>query len=572
MSFRFAIIGSGLTGTSMLYQFVRLLEHEARSGALDPICTHILVFEKRPVAGPGFPHNPEFVKPYHITNMCAGEMSVSFSQPQDFSGWIESRRADLEYCFPVLKTIMHDPSYHHYDCSHYPRALMGEYLKARFRDALTIAEKIGIKVEVHTECEVINIEENERGLMVFARDRARRYISRFATDRLLLSTGHWPRKGSGRRYCASPWPANRLLEKIPTGSVVGVIGSSLSAIETVLTLSSDGRFTRDKWGRLIFKAPPKPRRISMLSRHGLLPSVRNRFASYQPRSFNQENLLELLDTQFENLTLDTIFRLLDQEMHLANGQPYNWKLILSPNISPMDILSAELEQSSIAPVYPCSALWQTILRQAFPVIRELYLALSPVERKRFNKEYATYFFAHAASQPRINAEKMLALMRAGLLEVVTLGHAYELSERKSGSGYRFIFGENKSKVMNFPYIVDARGQEQSLRGNSSQLIRNLLGKNLLLLGSPNQSNSVQSDLAVTEDYESGIMNTGSIWIDPESHHIMQVKGGVIQRSDSIYAVGAMTRGQIIDVSMARGLTRSTHRIATNLVNWLCRKS
>ena len=45
--------------------------------------------------------------------------------------------------------------------------------------------------------------------------------------------------------------------------------------------------------------------------------------------------------------------------------------------------------------------------------------------------------------------------------------------------------------------------------------------------------------------------TGSIWIDPDTHHIMQ-KGPdeKLSKSGHIYAVGAMTRGQIINASMA----------------------
>jgi hypothetical protein len=42
------------------------------------------------------------------------------------------------------------------------------------------------------------------------------------------------------------------------------------------------------------------------------------------------------------------------------------------------------------------------------------------------------------------------------------------------------------------------------------------------------------------------------------------------RSSTIYAVGAMTRGQIIDASMARGIAQSTSKIADELVEYLIR--
>ena len=44
----------------------------------------------------------------------------------------------------------------------------------------------------------------------------------------------------------------------------------------------------------------------------------------------------------------------------------------------------------------------------------------------------------------------------------------------------------------------------------------------------------------------------------------------IMESNKIYAVGAMTRGQIINASMARGIVEATYRIADDLINYLIR--
>jgi hypothetical protein len=67
--------------------------------------------------------------------------------------------------------------------------------------------------------------------------------------------------------------------------------------------------------------------------------------------------------------------------------------------------------------------------------------------------------------------------------------------------------------------------------------------------------------------------TGSIWIDPETHHIMQMgPEKKVSKSNAIYAVGAMTRGQIIDASMVRGIVQATSRIADDLIDYLTRRS
>jgi hypothetical protein len=57
-----------------------------------------------------------------------------------------------------------------------------------------------------------------------------------------------------------------------------------------------------------------------------------------------------------------------------------------------------------------------------------------------------------------------------------------------------------------------------------------------------------------------------MWIDPETHHVMrQASDNMPNRSKAIYAVGAMTRGQIIDASMAHGIVQSTAGIADSWV-------
>ncbi|MGD8961794.1 MAG: hypothetical protein PVH43_04735, partial [Desulfobacterales bacterium] len=63
--------------------------------------------------------------------------------------------------------------------------------------------------------------------------------------------------------------------------------------------------------------------------------------------------------------------------------------------------------------------------------------------------------------------------------------------------------------------------------------------------------------------------TGSVWIDPRTHFIIRRETTHKEKqSNSIYAVGAMTRGQIIDASMARGIVQSTAAIAERLIRYL----
>lgn len=136
---------------------------------------HIVVFDKQPVAGPGFPHNAHFVHPCHITNKCAEEMSVIHARPRDFSDWIECRRMHRAEWLPACRAILSDPVYRQNDCSHYPRALWQSILRHCFplvRElylALSFAERERFERDfatlffMHAETDSSSLSEQHRG-------------------------------------------------------------------------------------------------------------------------------------------------------------------------------------------------------------------------------------------------------------------------------------------------------------------------------------------------------------------------------------------------------------------------
>ena len=251
-----------------------------------------------------------------------------------------------------------------------------------------------------------------------------------------------------------------------------------------------------------------------------------------------------------------------------------WGWILNPTGKPEDLLRQYLKDAKNGDAPNGVLIWQTVLHQSFDMFRELYLSLTLEDRKRFDRTYTSLFFTHAATQPAINAEKLLALMKAGLVRVFKLGDDYRFLENDATGCYEFIYqdihGETKRDA--YRYVVNARGQEKSLETNPSALAKNLL-----------KSETVQIEEIQHLDHESAsggqtatggvrgfqTYKTGSIWIDPKTHHILRKESdGIGIPSNAIYAVGAMTRGQIIDASMGYGIAISTAKIADDLVEYL----
>jgi hypothetical protein len=163
------------------------------------------------------------------------------------------------------------------------------------------------------------------------------------------------------------------------------------------------------------------------------------------------------------------------------------------------------------------------------------------------------------------AERLLALMKSGTVEVVKLAKSHRLQRDASGRGYMFLYGEPHVGMRkdHYAYVVDAIGQERSFAKNPSELARNLLRSGVVQIERfPTRSRHVPPGDTKAGGKENSY-DSGSLWIDPESHQVQRMKAdGSILRSRCLYAVGIMTRGQILDASTARGCALSAARVAS----------
>ena len=576
MPFKFAIIGGGLTATAMLCQLVSRVQEKAEKGQLNPSKLGIQIYEKQDTFGPGFPHSDKFTLPFHITNMCASDMGILEGKPSDFQEWVLKNSAKLQKRFSYFRDSSFEPDGSGQDCNHYPRAIMGAYLQTRFTETVKLAQKAGIGVDLYPTSEVVDLKKGSDGIRLSIINIPSGDLFFSDVNRVLLATGHWFEKYDQEHYFTSPWPAEKLLREIPPHSTVAVIGTSLSAIETLLTLTSEGRFIRSDSGELIYIPSDNPRKFVLYSRRGLLPKVRGKMGSYRNRFLNRENLDRLLSGNRGNLTMEPIFRLLNSELETAYGRTIDWEEVLNPTGRPADLLQRYLDDSLKGDGPNGELIWQTVLHQSFDMVRDIYLNLTLEERRRFDQNYTSVFFTHAATQPAINAEKLLALIKADLVEVIKLGNNYQLVKNEVNDYYELTYRDDSGNLKQdaYRYVVNARGQEKSLETNPSALARNLIKSGTAKIEEfrpVGRSARPGDQISPGSEITGETYHTGSIWIDPETHTIMHMgPDNEPTKSSTIYAVGAMTRGQIIDASMARGIVRATSRIADDMVDYLIR--
>lgn len=555
MQYSFAIIGGGLTATSLLCQLTDKLSAMGRGGK--PICQRLalVIFEKGRNFGPGVPHSSAQVLDCHITNMCAKDMSVRCKHVDDFHQWLLKRTNTGNKSQRL--GVATETSYSSFkECLHYPRGIMGEYLQSRFDQAVQTARELGISVALHPQREVVELTPQKPGFLLRLDHGGERGPTTCSVQGVLLATGHWSETSKYEHYYPTPWPAQRLLEKIPPGGHVGILGSSLSAIEVALTLSSDGQFVRGPGGKLRYSSPNNPRKMTFYSRNGLLPGVRGLIGQRDNRFLTCERIRELIKTQPGAVKLATVFHLLGQELQDAYGSQPDWQQLLHGCDDPQQTLEQGIDEAKKGDGPGGELLWQTLLAEIFPVVRMLYLNLSLQERERFDRSFSTVFFMHAATQPLINAEKLLALMKRDIVTLVRLGTDYSFDFQRRTHTFQFSYTGQDGQIKRdgYRYLVNASGQSRSIETDPSPLIQNLLKQKL-----------VQTIEYQHRNDQRVWYKTGSILVAPDSHQVIQPQTGTPDPQRAFFAVGAMTRGQMIDASMAHGLASSTATVADQLI-------
>lgn len=562
-----AIIGCGLTGTSMLCQFIGMVKKKIVGN--DPCLKNIklIIFEQTPDMGPGLPYKEKNIFPFHLSNMPAQDMSIFEDRPSDLVDWFFKQKAALEGQYPELIPFLPPDHFNPSTYLYLPRMVMGKYICSRFDDALETASQIGIQVVVQNRRTVIDIQERADQFVIITSDQSGNGIKEILSERVLLATGHWFGNTKHPGYFPSPWPAEQLLAKIPMGESVAVLGTSLSAIDTALTLFSEGYFSRDNQGILIYSPAKNTRRVTLFSRQGFLPKVRGIMGTHQNYFFSNSRLNQMVNQQKGGLRLENLFYLLKKEIETAYHTALDWKAILSPQKDLISTLRKDIQQARKGDNPAGDILWQTILSQSLTLMKQAYLNLRPSHRYWFETDFKSVFMAHAAGIPLINAEKILAFMESGVMTVKKLGGAYQLNHRSKSRGFEICFQDEKGTLNceTYSFVVDARGQSTSYRSNPSPLAKHLLASGL-----------VQIEPVTLDETDTGnrslekvprTIETGGLWIDPESCRVIKKTMGKKDAiSKNMYAIGIMNRGQVINASMARECAASANRVSDYILN------
>ncbi len=443
---KIAIVGTGPTG---IYTFFFLLQSAA------PLS--ISLYEQAEQAGVGMPYSDGSNSRMMLANIASIEIPPLATT---YLEWLRTQEEARLAEFGVDKAALHERQF-------LPRLLLGEFFRAQFLALCEYAQARGFSVAVHESCEVTDIEAGPRGVTIWVRDRPVRQRYDFA----VVATGHvWPEEDKAKRnYFPSPW-SGLLAATIPACKV-GVMGTSLSAIDAAMAVvEQHGEFIERGEGQLMFERAPAGEglAITLMSRSGILPEADFYCPiPYEPLQIATQQAIEAEILAGTQGLLDRVFALIAREIALVDpawskrvGLPaldadsfahayFSDRERYDPFRWAHDNL-AEVERNRIA---RRTVPWRYAILRLHEAVQPVVPHLETHDRARFDVGLCKVFVDNYAAIPPESIRRLLALREAGLINVLALGCGYDLEIEKnravvSVAGKRFVFD----------VFIDARGQ------------------------------------------------------------------------------------------------------------------
>lgn len=450
---KIAIIGGGPSG---LFMYKRLTE-------ADQPDYEITIFERKDYLGAGMPYSAEGANVEHITNVSDNEIPVIYNSIED---WVKIAPKAI-----LKKFDINEEKFNEYKVL--PRLFFGEYLSAQFNLLKKAAVKKGIKTKVHLNCVVEDVVDfpKENKIAVCIKNKNKAYF-----DRVIICIGHnWPKKYEGKipNYFDSPYPPKKIALKL--NHSVGIMGSSLTAIDALRTLArKNGNFTDSEDGTYSYHPESKGFKIVMHSRSGLLPAIRFHLEDShlgKDGTLSKAEIQKSITLHGGFLPLDFVFEKNFKEMFIEKD-PVFYKKIKNMKLEefveammnyrekmePFDLFKKEYEEAEKSIEKRKSIYWKEALAILSFAMNYPAKYLSAEDMERLQKVLMPLISIVIAFVPQSSCRELLALHEAGVLSIVAVGDDAEVKPLETGGADYHYKVDGKKVTMHFDTFIDCIGQ------------------------------------------------------------------------------------------------------------------
>ncbi len=465
-----AIVGGGFTGLMTLSNLLRF-------GSQSDTPLHIVLIDRQPAAGEGSAYRT--VDERHLLNVPASRMSAWPDMPDDFLSFAQKSN-------PWIR-----PG------DFLPRKIYGPYLRqTMLKVAESAREHLSVAI-LHDEVSRLVRCATPAWTVETTGGRS------IQADLIILAVGHRPPKdpfasawdGPRGRFVADPW-ASLVLSQIGPSEPVLLIGSGLTAVDAILTLSRPDR-----------TAP-----LLAISRRGLMPMAHLR---EQKLPADTSALIEeWLAADHELTTRELVSKL----------RP----LIVSGKASGIE--------------------WQQMLDAIRPSIPRLWARLAPQERSRFLRHVRACWEVHRHRMAPTIGDKIAGLRKAGVLKVAA---GTLMSAKADGDGIDVTYsprGASSAQTVRVSWVVNCTGPGAHNRHETHPFLRPLLhagtlANDELALGllTDESGRALSESGHPNEDiFVAGTLRKATLW---ESTAVPELRGQAQTVARKALDVIAMTRAR-----------------------------
>lgn len=445
-----ALIGGG---PSALFMYKRLIESGAK--------VRVTIFEKSGRLGAGMPYSRCGSGEEHITNVSSNEIPELPVAPHE---WIKMQQGES----------VDTPIYSPYKV--FPRKVFGDYLEAQFRTLISTGIQSGVATTVKHNTAVVDIQYEKDKVIVITGHGAP-----YVFDKAVICTGHcfpnWlDEVATG--YFQSPYPPEKLPRVL--NHTVALRGASLTAVDAIKTMArANGTFTEKSNGTLAYKPNPESNGFKMVlhCRSGMLPAVRFHLADSRlknPSLLTEGQIEAHKQSNGGFLSLDFIFEK-DFKEPLKQSDPDFYEKIkdytleefvqamlsLREQVDPFTLLQAECREASKSIKRKKSICWKEMLGVLSFALNYPAKYFSAEDMVRYKNTLHPLISLVIAYIPQSSCDELLALHRAGCLDLVTVGKDSRVEQRAGGGAiYQYEDGQGKMVRLEYQTYIDCTGQQQ----------------------------------------------------------------------------------------------------------------
>ncbi|MBO0494932.1 FAD/NAD(P)-binding protein [Pseudomonas sp. Marseille-Q1929] len=430
------VVGGGASSVAFIYS---LLEGLSRSGCHSGFSLYLI--DRQSQCGRGLAYSEDCIT--NLLNTRAEFISPFADQPGHFYRWLSDNRGVWEDDFPCVEL---SPQ------AFLPRPLFGLYLAHMIQCLVNKAVALGCQlIQVHDEAVSLSFAHDGKVVVLTKENLS------FSSDHVVLSCGNarsleYQHLATSEGFFNSPYPLRRTCRLIPKQASVAVVGSRLSAIDTLIGLAASGHV-----------GP-----ITCHSRTGALPYVRGTQARYKPRILTPEMVKSCI-SKYGAVRLEDVMRWTLQELALGGeaigGIDWSSKCTQKPAI---EFLTDEIAQAQ----HP--RFWQSVLYSTNAVLDLIWPAMPEEDRRKF-LSYSSWWMAYRVSIPVENAMKIKDLLETEQLSIFK----GELKAVEWDGRFTLVIDDCSGiRRCEYDAVVIATGTPRDVRKFDNPLVQNMLHQGL----------------------------------------------------------------------------------------------